>query len=157
VSLWLKKEKKEAGMETDEAIEVIEVKSTKTDPEKKKWHEFRIQEEQETPKRLEDAAKFLSSMISISLTIFLSVIGKGGLASIGKREWIITVIFLWVASLVASFFVIFLFKYKFSKDSIATFIDAHKKIVKRKRILLIISTACYILALGLLGVLVLGA
>lgn len=41
-------------------------------PEEEAWHAFRIQSEQETPKRLKEAAKYLSGMISIAFTIFLT-------------------------------------------------------------------------------------
>lgn len=38
-------------------------------PDEEAWHQFRRQSEQETPKRLEEAAKYLSGIISIVLTI----------------------------------------------------------------------------------------
>jgi hypothetical protein len=126
------------------------VKAQPAGPEKESWYMFRLKEEQETPIRLEDAAKFLSSMIAVSLTIFLSVTGKDGSVSVSVTKMLLVLV-PWILSLLTSFFVLFPFRYKYSKDSIKTFQDAHKKIVKTKRTLLIFSLGFYFLALVILG------
>ena len=49
------------------------IKSRKSIPDTRSWYEFFWREKQETPNRIEDAAKFVATMISISLTIFLAI------------------------------------------------------------------------------------
>ena len=49
------------------------IKSSTSSPDTKSWFEYTWKEQQETPNRLEDAAKFMASIISISLTIFLAI------------------------------------------------------------------------------------
>ena len=49
------------------------LQSQPTGPDTEKWHEFLIKEQQETPKRLEEAAKTLTGIISITLALFLSI------------------------------------------------------------------------------------
>jgi hypothetical protein len=122
-------------------------------PDKQKWYDFQLREIQDTPKRYEDAAKFLSSMISISLAIFLSVSGKTGFREIGPFAWVITGLILWMVSLVLSFFVLFPFRYRFAADSIETFQRTHQKIVCVKRFLLILSLVFFFIALLILVVL----
>lgn len=132
-----------------ETLEVV--KSKPVSPEKEKWYGFQLKEEQETPKRLEDAAKFLASMISISLTIFFSVSGHKGGSKIGNFFWEYVALTLWIISLITSFFVLFPFRYRFSPQSIKTFIESHKKTIQVKRAFLIISLIFFSLALIILG------
>jgi hypothetical protein len=129
------------------------VKSKAASPDKEIWYRFSLQEQQETPKRLEDAAKFLASMISISLSIFLSVAGKDGLSNLVSSFGVILALIFWIISLLTSFFVLFPFRYKFSTDSVKSFQKTHQKIVKVKRILLTVSLVFFSLALIILGVL----
>lgn len=131
------------------------VKSKAASPDKESWYRFSLQEQQETPKRLEDAAKFLASMISVSLSIFLSVSGKDGLSNSGSSFGVILSLIFWIVSLLMSFFVLFPFRYKFSSDSVKSFQKTHQRIVKVKRILLIVSLIFFALALIILGILLL--
>ena len=113
-------------------------------PEKESWYHYRLKEEQETPKRLEDAAKFLASMISVSLSIFLSVSGKSGFP---ETRGVTAALVMWILSLILSFFVLFPFRYRFSADSVKSFRGAHRKIVAVKRFLLTLSLVLFALAL----------
>ena len=47
-------------------------------PEDTSWREHKWAEQQKVPERIEDAAKFLATMISISLTISIKVFDVGG-------------------------------------------------------------------------------
>jgi hypothetical protein len=128
------------------------MKAQPAGPEKESWYMFRLKEEQETPARYEEAAKFLATMISISLTIFLSVSGiSGGISPGGAAKGVTVILIIWLVSLFCSFLVLFPFPYKFADASIDTFKDAHKKIVKNKRTLLKLSVGLYFIALFLLA------
>lgn len=119
-------------------------------PEKESWFQYRLKEEQDTPSRYEEAAKFLATMISISLTIFLSVTGlKEGSSPAG----VAAILIFWLVSLMCAFLVLFPFAYEFSGDSVNSFRDAHQQIVKRKRSLLKISVGLYFFTLLLLAAL----
>ena len=74
-------------------------------PETKAWRAFMLEQEQKTPERLEDVAKALSGMISVTLAIFLTI---------GKKEFennpdntIAIALIIWLVSLVLSFLVVF--------------------------------------------------
>lgn len=119
-------------------------------PETKAWRTFMLEQEQKTPERLEDVAKAMSGMVSVTLAIFLTI---------GKQEFedspdvtIATALIIWLVSLVLSFLVVFPFPYGYSKQSAKTFINVHKKIVRAKYVLLITSTVLYLMALGILSV-----
>ena len=129
-----------------EEPEIIE--SIPTDPVIEKWYEHKLKEEQETTKRLEDAAKALTGIISITLAIFLSVAKSSFENSPGRC--VIVALTLWLLSLVAAFMVVFPFRYSFSKGSTEEYIKTHRKAVCRKYVLLVVSAVLFIAALGLL-------
>ena len=126
------------------------VKSKPAGPEKESWYRYRLKEEQETPKRLEDAAKFLAFMISVSLTIFLSVSGAAGKGDPGFSPGSAAGLTCWILSLLLSFFVLFPFRYRFSSVSIRTFQQAHQRVVRVKGFLLILSLIFFFVALLLM-------
>ena len=119
-------------------------------PETKAWRTFILEQEQKTPERLEDVAKALSGMVSVTLAIFLSI-GKQEFAN-STDNIIATALIIWLVSLLLSFLVVFPFPYRYSKQSAKTFIAAHKKTKRTKCILLVISTLFYLTALGILSV-----
>jgi hypothetical protein len=119
-------------------------------PEEEAWLAFRRQAEQETPKRLEEAAKYLSGMISIAFTIFLTrdeaVFRQTETANqVGAACW------LWLASLLLTFLVIFPFPWRQSSRSAADIERVHRRSVRLKYGLLVAGAALFLLALGLLA------
>ena len=125
-------------------------KSQPSGLEKELWYRFQVQEQQETPKRLEEAAKFLVTIISISLTLFLAITGKDNIAKNITCGFLIMMV-CWFLSILGAFFVLFPFRYKYSQLQVQSYIDAHKNIVKTKRRILLISLLFYILALLILA------
>jgi hypothetical protein len=98
-------------------------------PETKAWRAFMLEQEQKTPERLEDVAKALSGMVSITLAIFLTI---------GRQEFenspdvtIAIALIIWLVSLILSFLVVFPFPYSYSKQSAKTFINTHKRTKRR--------------------------
>ncbi len=125
------------------------IKGEKPGPDAKSWYEFMWKEDQETPQRIEDAAKFLATMISLSLSIFLAV---GQAAFTAQVPALVkAALILWLLSLFCSFFTLFPWRWRYAQDSLQSFKNVHKKIVRTKRWLLIASLALFIAALSILS------
>jgi hypothetical protein len=117
-------------------------------PDTQSWREHMWKEKQQTPNRLEDVAKFLATMISISLSMFLAV-GKTTLTdSEGPAKLSIA---LWLLSLIAAFLVLFPWRYKYSSVSVASMKEAHARIVRHKYWLLALSSVLFLAALSILA------
>ena len=132
------------------------VQSRKTTPEDRDWHEYIRKAEKETANRLEDAAKFLATIAGLSLTLFLATAGQTGLLQTRPQLPVKVAVALWLLSLLCAFFVLFPWRYRYAKDSARAIRQMHRKIVRIKDTLLVISMALYIGAVGLLAVIILG-
>jgi cation transport ATPase len=126
------------------------IPSTLTNPALEKWNEHMQQEQKETPKRLEEAAKTLTGIISIALAIFLSV-GNNSFEN-GPGPAVQAALVLWLVSLLAAFAVVFPFPYKYKGGNTQSFKDKHKTIVNIKYTLLVVSSLFFVSALALLTV-----
>ncbi len=125
-------------------------KATLPNKEDEFWQTYFRDNKVKEPERLEDAAKFLSGMISISLTIFLKI-NDTAFDNLPKWVMIFTISF-WLISLAGSFLVFFPFQYPVHENAVRSIKDFHTNMVRRKRLLLLGSTVCFFLALGILGV-----
>ncbi len=125
------------------------LKSKKPAPDTQSWYEYIRKAEQETANRLEDAAKFLATMISVSLTLFLAV-GKTGFEKYQDCPSIKVSVILWIGSLLFSFFVLFPCRYKYVSQSVQSIKDMSRRIVRVKYWLLLASLVLYSGALGIL-------
>ena len=105
-----------------------------------------------TPERLEDAAKFLATMVSVSLTLFLGIQDLKNFQSTAARPWLLQLAFVAVlASLLLAFLVVFNFRTRYrSTYTVAGFERWHRRMVRRKLILLVSSMLCFVLALTLI-------
>ena len=132
-------------------METNEVVTTKNaGRESKLWIEHLQQTIRETPGRLEDAAKYISTMISISLTIFLAIAQKGNVL-----EMTVTVkvaIIAWLLSLLLSFLVIFPFRYRCSSLSAPSIERMHRRIIRVKMSLLSAGTLSFFAALVMVAI-----
>ena len=115
------------------------------------WQDYIRDNRAREGERLEDAAKFLSGMISISLAIFLQI-NREAFAALDDTIWPVLAIGLWLLSLGLAFFVFFPNRYTFHEASPGSIESFHRKMVRRKRRLLLGATACFFLALLILGV-----
>ena len=122
----------------------------KTSEADQSWIKHQREVQQQTPQRIEDAAKFLSGMISISLTIFLKL-NPEGFKAVAGSGLLNTAVLLWIASLVFTFLVLFPAPYRYNDSSAATIKRMHDKVVRYKYGML---AAGAVLFLGALGVLV---
>ena len=122
----------------------------KTSEADQSWIKHQREVQQQTPQRIEDAAKFLSGMISISLTIFLKL-NPEGFKAVAGSGLLNAAVLLWIASLVFTFLVLFPAPYRYNDSSAATIKRMHDKVVRYKYGML---AAGAVLFLGALGVLV---
>lgn len=115
------------------------------------WLQYLRDNKAKEGERLEDAAKFLSGMISISLAIFLKV-DEEAFSALSLMGFTVAVVGLWLVSLALAFFVFFPFPYRYNEQSPGSVKAFHQKMVRRKRRLLLWSTVCFFGALLLLGI-----
>ncbi|HEX9655131.1 MAG TPA: hypothetical protein VGA99_15600 [bacterium] len=121
------------------------IKSEPAAPDTKSWYEHFWKAEQDIPNRIEDAAKFLATMISISFTLFL-VVGKDSFENLQDRRLVFAA-GLWLVSLLAAFFVVYPFRYRYAAEQVQSIRKMHRKVVIVKRTVLIVSLACFVAAL----------
>jgi len=124
------------------------IQSQPAGPEQQKWHEHQQQELKDTPKRLEEAAKVLVGIISITLAIFLSdsknIYGQAVSCNLQIA------LALWLLSLIAAFVVVFPLPYSYTRGSIASFQQSHQRAITLKYTLLILSAMLFIITMALL-------
>ncbi len=126
------------------------LKSKKPGPDTQSWHEYIRKAEQETANRLEDAAKFLAVMVSVSLTLFLAI-GKSSFEKYQDCLSIKVAVILWIGSLLFAFFVLFPCRYKYVSQSAQSIKDMSRRIARVKYWLLFASLVLYSGALGILA------
>ncbi len=132
------------------------IKSKKASPETRSWREYILREQQETPSRLEDAAKFLAAMISISLSMFLAI-GKTTFSDCANNAAVKWSISLWMLSLIAAFLVLFPWPRAYASVSADSIKKMHKRMARQKYALLIASSVLFLAALFILACLFLMA
>lgn len=122
----------------------------KASSEAEAWHTFQREQRQKAPERMEDAAKFLAGMISISLTIFLKL--DENLFKYNLGEWpVIVALLLWLVALVAAFIVLFPVPFRYHKSSAEDIERMHGEVTRYKYRWLLISVVAYGLALGVVA------
>ena len=118
-------------------------------PDEEAWLQWRRSDEQETPKRLEEAAKFCTGLYAVTYSILL---GYNSDALKNADETNMKLIAgLWLVSLVAAFVVVFPMPYAYRSDSVASIQAMHKRVVRFKYRALLLSAGLYLLALGMLS------
>lgn len=125
------------------------VQGMPTEPDTKSWYEYIWKTQQETAARLEECAKFLSGVVAITLTLFLTI-GKSSFENVrltGAVRWAVG---LWLLSLVLSIFVLFPWRYRYSPVSVESIKQTHKRIAGIKYLLLIGALIFFLAALALL-------
>jgi hypothetical protein len=120
-------------------------------PDAEKWHAYGFTLQQETPNRLEDAAKFLAGMISISLTLTIPNLDRL-LKMFSQTFWIKLGFGLWLISLAVAFFVIYPRKYQFHSQSAEQIKAVHQRLWRYKRTLFIIAVITYFIPFLIFGI-----
>jgi hypothetical protein len=119
-----------------------DIQATPAPPDTKSWFEYAWKLEQDSPNRFEDAAKFLATMISLSLTIIITAIEKLKILTFHPIIPFIALL-VWIVSLFFAFYVLMPQKYTFHSQSVDTIKEAHQKIVQTKRTRFVISAVLY--------------
>ncbi len=127
-----------------------EIQATPAPPDTKSWLEYSWKLQQDNPNRFEDAAKFLATIISLSLTIIITAIDKLKLILI-QPIWLFVVLVFWLAALLFAFLVLFPEKYRFHSQSVESIKLAQTKIVQTKQRRFIISAVLYFIPFVLLA------
>ncbi|WP_282782625.1 hypothetical protein [Phaeodactylibacter xiamenensis] len=125
------------------------IAAKKTSEADQSWIKHQREVQQKTPERIEDAAKFLSGMISISLTIFLKL-NPDGFKEMAGSGLLNTAVLLWIASLVFTFLVLFPAPYRYHDSSAASIRKMHKNVVRYKYGMLAAGAVLFLAALGVL-------
>jgi hypothetical protein len=124
------------------------IQSQPVGPEKEEWYKHMQTTIKETPKRLEEAAKALTGVISITLALFLAI-AKDSFEK--NPETLVQVaVVLWLVSLLAAFVVIFPKPYGVRKGSTEDYVKAHKRIIRFKYGFLVAAVILFLAALGML-------
>ncbi len=120
------------------------------DESDKAWRAWVRKNREDAPQRLEEAAKYLSGMISICFTIFLSVHEKvfEGLERAWQVNWAVP---LWLLSVLLTLFVLLPMPYGVNVDSASSIERALRRIVRVKYSLLIAAMLLFVVALGMLA------
>jgi len=102
-------------------------------PDAKAWLEYIIKLKQDAPARYEDAAKFLATIISLTITILFTAFEK--LSLLAPRPIILFfILFFWLAALLLAFLVLFPRAYPVSSSEIAKIKAMQEKIIKTKKL-----------------------
>ncbi len=137
-------------METPENNPTPPIRGRFATPEEEAWHAFRRQSEQETPKRLEEAAKYLSGIISIVFTI-LTTRDPAVFQRNASSAAVTAASALLLLALVATLFVVFPLRWRQATSSAADIERVHRASVRLKYGLLQAGAALFMLALGILA------
>ncbi|MEZ4884562.1 MAG: hypothetical protein R3E32_07550 [Chitinophagales bacterium] len=119
-------------------------------PSEKSWREHALKMQQSAPEHFESAAKFLSGLVSICLTLFLKI-NENAFAATDMKAWLGTAVVVWLISVLFSFFVFFPFTYPYSQHSAQTVEAANRKIVRTKKFCLMVATVAFVMGLVILG------
>jgi len=125
------------------------ISAKKTSEADQSWIKHQREVQQKTPERIEDAAKFLSGMISISLTIFLKL-NPDGFKAVAGSGLLNAAVVLWIFSLVCTFLVLFPAPYRYNDYSSASIRRMHKRVVRYKYGMLAAGAVLFVGALGVL-------
>ena len=124
----------------------IRAKSTVPKDNDLVWIQHAKDEQRNAPGRIEETAKYLAGVISISLTIFID---KRPLTLQAWTQIPLSIAaVLWMMAALGSFTVLFPWRYTYREDSPSDIRRAYRRIVKVKMILLAISTVLFLAALS---------
>ena len=150
---------KEPANTPDPNVPVIELSSDPTpvhlaglppDEDDKAWRAWLRKNREDAPQRLEDAAKYLSGMVSLCFTIFLSV-NKDAFKDLETAWQVNWAVPLWLGSVLLTLFVLLPFPYGVNADSATSIQRSLRRIVRVKYSLLIVAMVLFIIALSLLA------
>ena len=138
-----------SAKETDKDDTPLRIQGERPDPDTESWYEYTWKTQQETPARLEECAKFLTGVIAITLTLFLTA-GKDAFESQQLSGWAGTALGLWLISLVLCILVLFPRRRRYRDDSVESIKEMHQGIVNTKYGMLAAALLLFLTALVIL-------
>jgi len=128
-----------------------EIHGTPAPPETKSWFEYSWKLRQDVPNRFEDAAKFLATIIGLTIAIVSTALDKLKIVLIHPILLFIVLVF-WLIALLFAFLVLFPHKYQFHSKSIESIKQMTEQIGSTKKWRFIISTFFYFVPLFILAI-----
>lgn len=120
--------------------------SSPVSEEDKSWHEHRRKTEQETPQRLEDAAKFIGSAQALSLSLLIGLL-ENQQDGVPLHFLLTGSLVAWLISVLLSLMVVFPLPWQLDAQSAESIKAAHAGMVRQKYGLLVVSAVLFIGAL----------
>jgi hypothetical protein len=130
-------------MNTPDPEQIIELQATAVTRDELNWIEYQDREKQETLKRYEETAKYLSGLSTITLTI-LAGPNNDSFKFISQLFLLKTGIVCWLASIVCTLAVLFPFRYTYIKNSARSIKEKYAKTARVKYVLLFLGTLFYL-------------
>lgn len=125
---------------------VEEIQATVPTQEELQWIDFQLREKQDTLKRLEETAKFLSGLSTLSLAL-LAGPNSEEFKAVSNLLLIKIGIISWLASIVFTLIVLFPFRYKYARNSASSIKKVHTRVVGVKYAMLIVAAAFYLIGI----------
>lgn len=137
-------------MSSQQTEDVIEVKAVPTSADEKSWIEYQRTESQGTLKRLEETAKYLSGLASVSLTIMLGP-NKEVFSALRNTALLKAGIISWLISILLTLAVVFPFRYRYASNSSTSIKRTYRKIARIKFSFLILGALLFLTGLSLIA------
>ena len=128
-----------------------EIQGTPAPPDTKSWFEYSWKLQQEIPNRFEDAAKFLATIIALTISIIITALEKLKIILIHPLLVFIVLAF-WLAALLFAFLVLYPERYQFHSKSVDSIKRTTDQIVRTKKNRFVISTVLYFIPLLMLEI-----
>lgn len=128
-----------------------EIQGTPAPPETKSWFEYSWKLRQDVPNRFEDAAKFLTTIIGLTLAIASTALDELKIVLMHPLLLFIVLVF-WLIALLFAFLVLFPHRYQFHSRSIESIKQMTEQIGRTKQKRFVISTIFYFIPLLILVV-----
>jgi hypothetical protein len=135
-------------MSSKQHEDIPEIKAVSATSEEKSWIEYQRSESQGTLKRLEETAKYLSGLSSISLTIILGP-NHDLFKTVQNTALLKTAMVSWLLSILFTLVVVFPFRYRYVSNSFPSIKGTHQKIARLKFIFLILGSVLYLTGISL--------
>ena len=127
-----------------------EIHGTPAPPETKSWFEYSWKLRQDVPNRFEDAAKFLATIIGLTIAIVSTALDKLKIV-LNHPILLFIVLAFWLIALLFAFLVLFPQKYRFHSKSIESIKSTTEQIVRTKQRRFVIATVFYFIPLFILA------
>lgn len=137
-------------MSSKQNEDIPEIKAVPATTEEKSWIEYQRNESQGTLKRLEETAKYLSGVSSISLTIILGP-DHEIFKTLHNSNLLKTGIVCWLLSILFTLAVVFPFRYRYIGNSFSSIRSTHQRIARFKFAFLILGSILYLTGISLLA------